>query len=553
MGIPFPARWTMKDRNEIEVGRQERKWGDGLRFYSGIGCSSGDELVSFVEGRMTEQNKQKVRAHLGQCAACREAVFQLRATERALELRKENWLGFLSGKRLVLAGGAAFVLVAAAAIWTAWPTRHELPRGTVALNAPQTPAESTAGQNGKESRGLRSGKPKPNRTSVIAKAKTSDPVETGKATEHSKSIVALNDAGTSEIAERAMKMVVLLGPKHAYKIDPEDPKTKQRELIEKGYADQVAADEKMCDDMVASGEDPDQENVQLKSALEEAANERDSQLAELYHNPEDVRSEYPELKVDGDGPYQVVEVTYKVPAQAAAPVLEDFVVVAPWPGYDVSDQPYGWTFGRHYRPTEFRRHYVAWHDSHVGVGLPVYHGLVGRSGPVEVSGITRTISGRITYRSSAFRSTKRQPGLSLDHLPQPGSGQGSFARSSAVSPMQGGADGYIHHTDPGRLPNVSKYSRSSASGVTDSAAHPSAGGYVGRSSFGSSEGRRSGPSSFGESYPHSSSSGRSGGFKESGSHSTRGIPSRPASSGHMQSPGRSSGGSGRGTGAHRGR
>ena len=136
----------------------------------------------------------------------------------------------------------------------------------------------------------------------------------------------------------AERVYFLVGTRHVFRIGQDQyAHVEDRQKIEQDYADQVAADHEEFSKAVDGGADPDKETADLNNALGEIAEQRDQQLGAIYENADYERDRHPELRIDGDGPYQVIGVTYH--RRANIEVYDNFVVYAPWPGYTVVDVP----------------------------------------------------------------------------------------------------------------------------------------------------------------------------------------------------------------------
>ncbi len=514
----------MKRLKDIELGRRERIWGEALRHQAGDGCTSGSDLLAFVEGRLSEKDRNRVIGHLGHCSGCRDTVFQLRATEKMLQPKSAGWLSMLSRNRFVLAGAAGFVLVAAV-VWTRQPSPSVQGPSKVAINESQIPnplfkepsKKTTSGstkpteqeRNVVKSSGTSTSPTRPtmNHTNTERSPERANKTGMGSESSTSKTLVAMGNAGTSFAGARAMKMCVLVGPNHAYDIGETDTKSEQRAQIEKQYADEIAADLKLCDEAVANGDDSGQPEEKLKTDLEEAARSRDSQIANLYNSPQDIRDAHPELQVEGDGPYQVVEVTYHAQPKQQVPVFEEFVVVAPWSGYVSVDIPFGWQYGQHYHRDDFRGRYSAWRGSHIGPGRPVFHGLIGFNGAISAGSITRTAGGGIAYRSTSIatagsRSSER-PGYSHSAVGSPGPRRSFVPRSAKSTAKYGGSPNRLDKSSVARpnqssgpfgRPNNPSSSATAQSKYSHGGNRPTGAGHTGdygRTSTGSNQGSES--------------------------------------------------------------
>jgi len=180
----------------------------------------------------------------------------------------------------------------------------------------------------------------------------------------------------------AERVYLLVGSRHIYKIGTfEYANVEARQKIEQDYADQVAADQEQFNKAVADGANPAEEGANLNAALDELAIERDKELSEIYRNADYEMVRHPELRIEGDGPYQVMAINYHW--LGSVEVFDDFRVYAPWNGYVVVDRPYGWEYGRVYRPYEFRTVYSGWHGRWVAGGRYAFVGMYGRGGYIR--------------------------------------------------------------------------------------------------------------------------------------------------------------------------
>ena len=186
----------------------------------------------------------------------------------------------------------------------------------------------------------------------------------------------------------AERVYFLVGTRHVYRVgNDEYARVDDRKVIEQNYADQVAKDQEEYDKLIQGGSTPEKEGPDFNKALEDLATERDNQLGAIYEKADEEAVRHPELRVEGDGPYQVMGVEMHVRYQRE--VIENIVVDAPWQGYEVVERPYGWEYGTVYAPTEFVRVYGGWHAQYVADGRPAYIGIVGHRGEVKVVGLGR--------------------------------------------------------------------------------------------------------------------------------------------------------------------
>ncbi len=176
---------------------------------------------------------------------------------------------------------------------------------------------------------------------------------------------------------QADRIYFLVGVRHVYKVGPDKYWNYQaRENIEESYADGVAADQATYTQHVNAGANPAQESAIMNADLDRLAEVRDEQLHALYPLRDDLRH-YPQFRLEGDGPYQVVGVNY-----GPSNNFLNFVVYAPWPGYVYSGGYYGnWHYGVVYTPGIFLNLYTGWHHSWGGGRF--YGGFYGHSGWVN--------------------------------------------------------------------------------------------------------------------------------------------------------------------------
>ena len=180
----------------------------------------------------------------------------------------------------------------------------------------------------------------------------------------------------------AERVYFLVGTRHIFRIGPSrDINLEQRIEIEKSYADGVAADRDTFQKNLDSGADREKESDLLNEDLDRLADERDNALGAMFERVDGMRERHPELRIDGDGPYQVMGIDFHY--RNDVEVFERFVVYAPWPGYVIVDRPYGgWVWGIEYGPTVFFNLYFGWHD-HYYHGERFVGGFYGHRGPVH--------------------------------------------------------------------------------------------------------------------------------------------------------------------------
>jgi hypothetical protein len=336
---------------------------------------------------------------------------------------------------------------------------------------------------------------------------------------------------------QAGRVYFLVGVRHMYQIGPDKyAYVQQRENIEEGYADGVAADQATYQQHVNSGADPYQESAALNADLDRLAVQRDEQLAQIYHGRDDILARHPSLRLAGDGPYQVIGIDYN----PGGPFL-NYVVYAPWPGYAWSGGYYGgWHYGVVYSPSLFINLYSGWH-SHWGGGR-FYGGFYGHFGWVSfhptgyvyrasgyhgngggysgvniyhtqiVNHFSRTVINN--YRSTVVNNSRAHStgahsgGAAGSFRSAPRSGysaprasHGSFgmARPNAA-PRAGGSFGHAPAPRAG-----GSFGHTPAPRATGSFGHAPAPRYGGSSSFGHAAPHSTG--SFGRTAPHSGAAG----------------------------------------------
>lgn len=180
----------------------------------------------------------------------------------------------------------------------------------------------------------------------------------------------------------AERIYFLVGTRHIYRIGPNrDADLQARIEIEKTYADKVANDQEQFQKAIDGGADKEKESEALNADLDAIAEDRDKSLGEIYERTDGVREDHPELKIEGDGPYQLMGINVRMEGETM--VFVNYAVYAPWPGYVVVGEPYGgWAFGVVYEPEVFYGHYHGWHD-HFYHGERFHGGFYGHRGPVH--------------------------------------------------------------------------------------------------------------------------------------------------------------------------
>ncbi len=488
----------MRRPEEIEVGRQERNWGDVLRTRTGDDCVSAEDLIAFVEARLDPASRMTVIQHLGHCAGCRDTVFLMRAADRAAQPRARGiqrfavGLGF--GFGLAVVAGA---LVIATNLWS--PTKVNGGQGTpVAMNDPKITLQPSVVETKKPVPPVTTGNPvkptnsnpKPPAPTAVGSTPKTSPSGTGSGsppkvtdskpapvsgqkkipepskvnsnppglfnTETKRDLVAMNTG--SDTSQRALKFY-LVGQEHVYSMDSKDAHLSERQGIELDYAENVANIQADYKKALESGADPAGAAEDLTSSLQKAASERDGKLGELYTPADDQRDAHPELVVQGDAPYQVVEVKYH--GSAVAPVFDSYQVHAPWPGYVVEDRPYGWRYGVVYTPDTFRTTYRTWHREFVASGR-TFSGLRGHSGHVEADLVVQG-PGRYGLHSMAGRNIVRSGAASPGRYGSSSTTAASHYGRSATR-TSGTSSGYGRASGTSSSISGSKYTKSARVG-----------------------------------------------------------------------------------------
>ena len=329
----------------------------------------------------------------------------------------------------------------------------------------------------------------------------------------------------------AERVYFLVGTRHVYRIGTyQYAHLEERQKIEQDYADGIAGDKDTYDKSIAGGADPAVEGPQFNKALEDLAVERDQRLGAIFENADYERDRHSQLRIEGDGPYQVIGINFHVHANVE--VFDDFIVYAPWPGYVVVDRPYGWSYGVVYTPGVFFNLYIGWHAGFVSIGSPFFFGFVGHSGPIGVIGISRGPHGGFVSRGGLGRG-----GSFGGHVYNAGHAMGGSHYSAGRSSYSHGAAG-SHSTGSSRYGGAVR----TTSGSKYSSGHST--GSFGHSSPTSGTRSGLGGATGGSSYSHSSSghatgsptrsTGSSGSFGKGGSTSNAGTSSNhtTGSSGH---------------------
>ena len=186
----------------------------------------------------------------------------------------------------------------------------------------------------------------------------------------------------------AERVYYLVGVRHVYRIGPDKYfQSSERQKIEGDYADEVSADNAHYQYQISNGGNITTESASLQSALGDLAVERDTRLAALYPETDDVRKDHSAFNIQVDGPYQVIGVDYHY--EGNVDVWDNYTPYAPWPGYTtVGTNPYGWSYGTLYTPDLFVGAYRGWYGGWIGYGCPAFVGLYGIGGPLIVAGLS---------------------------------------------------------------------------------------------------------------------------------------------------------------------
>jgi hypothetical protein len=375
---------------------------------------------------------------------------------------------------------------------------------------------------------------------------------------HIKPLIAIFAAVLGSLipaAASAERVYFLVGVRHIYQIGPDrDLHLAEREEIEKNYADGVASDQDVFNKHVADGADSAKESDLLNSDLDALADARDSSLGTLFELRDDIRETHPDLRIQGDGPYQVMGIEMHM--DGSAEVFDQYAVYAPWPGYVVVGGCYGgWNYGVWYDPGIFFNLYLGWFNAWPGGRF--YGGFYGHSGRVVFSphGFIDHSAG--ARSGGAYSRSTLSRGYT--HSASAGVRSTGYGRSTSAGTR---STGYTHsrsvdassssHTRSGSVGMSSSgytHSGSAASRSRSSYTRPgttSAGSGASRSSSGythtSSGSSHRGVGSGGSSYSRSSTSGSRSGYSRS-SGSSRGSQGSGSSSGGTHSSSRGSGNS----------
>lgn len=432
----------------------ERGWGAAIANRAGAVCPPASQLVDFADRGEAADCFGPVVAHLAQCEACRQIVMEMRQAEAAMAARRRAFprvlrpMTVLSAMMAVLAVGSVLVVSHLRA-------SHSPAEGRVAINhGPVRPGGRASGPRIEENPppALADVGPHPHvemgRGEAVGKLPAGSPASV---------VGAPNDSDDPSLPPTSQQYC-LVGSDGVFSMPSPNFHRKEREQIEKQYADQVKA---ARDAYVARAANPvstGTATAELNRSLVAAGAERERALSTLYVKQRSSPTEALNLKLDGEAPYQVVEVHYRAYRHELRPVK--LVVHSPWPGYHPYRKPYGWDYDVAYDPDQFRSKYAEWRKGYVEQGRPAFCGLEGHAGPIVLPNI-------VGSRDEGY-ADRRAPGSGpapdqYTHEPQAGytHGQpsggtfgsppspGGYTHSSAASPPQPGAQspaagGYTH-------------------------------------------------------------------------------------------------------------
>jgi len=484
----------MSNQHDIEIGPQERNLGEKLRGFQESQCPPADDLVGFVEHKLAQAAHDGVLRHLGHCNGCRVTVMELRTAEKAMVSRS----GFSFHRLLpvfgILSAAAAAAAVSAVFLRAQTTPKPIDPQPFVAMNdgppkhavgvkppkASKSPSATVvtkvSPKNLVREPELDETKPEKMKEPEV-KATVKDPTKGSSAVKSAPPVSSGStvppptppDVSTppsikpgggdvavasSESNVSSEKIYALVGPGHTFALDSPDSHEADRQRIEQTYADMIRDAKDDFDRRIDQGNDAAAETDSLNERLAELAKERDEQLEGYFPLRNDLRAKYPELRIDGQGPYQVVALD--TIARGETRTVQKVVVHAPWSGYPAYERPYGWSYGVPYSPTEFRQVYLNWHRRYVAAGARAYPHLIGRSGRINVDirlGADRRFvvnapssspawggAARPTTRSSfggsrpSFGSERpsfggSRPSYGSERAPYPSAGAGGYGRS----------------------------------------------------------------------------------------------------------------------------
>ena len=194
----------------------------------------------------------------------------------------------------------------------------------------------------------------------------------------------------------------LVGLRHVYMFDVwPDPYQLDRQAIEEDYSGALSAAQQQYDtDMASIRTEESQDNgsihqldrdaVQqnLEQDIADAADTRDASLSQLYVECDYVRDAHPELAVDQDGPYQVMELEVDPDGEFSQVVFH-----RPYHLY-LGPCPFGWTYGHGFPffslGMQVRMAHSRWKANGSPVFSTIYHGGVAITflAPVRLDVIT---------------------------------------------------------------------------------------------------------------------------------------------------------------------
>jgi hypothetical protein len=219
-------------------------------------------------------------------------------------------------------------------------------------------------------------------------------------------------------AASAIRVYFLVGTRHVYRIGTDKYfRYQARQATEQDYADSVSMEADAYNQTLAYGANPDAASFAFDHALEQLARNRDDDLSRIYQVADYEFDQHPELRVEGDGPYQVIGIDYH--NRGTVEVFDSYVVYDPWPGYVARERPYGWSVGVTYTPTTFVNVYVNWHTQYVQTGRPAFVGFNGHSGPVHVDGFARGANGRLSLPRGNGNPSRNPPVMRNDATHEP--------------------------------------------------------------------------------------------------------------------------------------
>jgi hypothetical protein len=190
----------------------------------------------------------------------------------------------------------------------------------------------------------------------------------------------------------AERRCFLVGLRHVYDIPAwPDPSSAQRARIEERYAQAVGMaqseyDQAMTDVAGAEADDKgsvhqaDRDSAQFhcESSIEAAAENRDAALGQLYPVDDQILTQYPDLAVDADGPYQVLALDLRSGAG-----VYDVTFLQPYADFP-GPPPFGWTYGTPYSWFQYTTVVTSWRKRWRTHGRPPFIGLYSAGRLVEL-------------------------------------------------------------------------------------------------------------------------------------------------------------------------